>query len=435
MMRRPLRMTLYGLAGVLAVVAALAAWVAWRNVAGEELLDSAEAPTMAVAADKTEVARGAYLARAGNCMACHTARGAAPWAGGRGIETPFGIIYSSNLTTDESTGLGRWTRGEFWRAMHHGRSRDGRLLYPAFPYTSFTQVTRADSDALYSYLRTLPPVSQAQPAHTLRFPYNLTASLAVWRALYFTPATFKPEPSQPASWNRGAYLVRGLGHCAACHSARDALGGSEDPLGLAGGLIPVQNWYAPSLSDAAEAGVAGWPQAEVVQLLKSGIAPRGQVSGPMNEVVLFSTQHLSDEDLTAMATYLQALPQQTAPARDEAPPRAPRAMSARGAEIYENRCAQCHGAKGEGVAGAYPRLAGNRAVTLDNTANLVQTVLYGGFGPATPGNPKPFGMPPYVLALDSEEIAAVLTHVRSQWGNQAAPVTPVEVNRVRGGAQ
>ncbi len=397
--------------------------------------------TAAAAAPRSEqvaraelVTRGAYLARAGNCATCHTARGGAAWAGGRAIETPFGTVYAGNITPDRATGIGGWSASEFWRALHEGKSRDGRLLYPAFPYTSYTQVSRADADALYAYLMSLPPVAQANTPHALRWPYNTQAALWAWRALYFSPGGYAPDAKQSAEWNRGAYLVRGLGHCAACHTARNALGASSNTLDLAGGLIPAQNWYAPSLTSTSEAGVTDWPQADIARLLKTGSAPRASVLGPMAEVVQHSTQHLSDADLNAMAHYLKTLP--AAPARQLAEPPAPSAsIASRGAKLYEQHCAQCHGEQGEGVANAYPRLAGNRAVTLHSSANLVQVVLNGGFAPATPGNPRPYGMPPYVLVLNDADTAAVLSHIRNAWGNRAAPVSELDVSRQRSSAR
>ncbi|MDZ4144769.1 MAG: cytochrome c [Burkholderiales bacterium] len=397
---------------------------------GVDVSEAQIAPAMA-----EQVARGAYLARAGNCAACHTARGGLPYAGGRGIDTPFGTVFASNLTPDATHGLGQWTPAQFWRALHHGRSRDGRLLYPAFPYTSTTLVTRADSDALLAYLQSLPPAAQASPPHTLRWPFSTQAALAVWRTLYFSPGAFQPDPAKPVAWNRGAYLVRGLGHCAACHSERNALGAMQDASDLAGGLIPMQNWYAPSLALSAEAGVAHWPDAEVVHLLKTGIAAQGSATGPMAEVVLGSTQYLNDADLTAMATYLKTLATDApaAPATRLPPPPPPPAQpgDAATAKLYEQHCADCHGARGEGIPGAYPALADNRAVTMASPVNLVQIVLHGGFAPATQGNPRPFGMPPFMLVLNEHEIAALLTHIRTQWGNEAGAVSELDVLRVR----
>ncbi len=379
------------------------------------------------------VDKGAYLARAGNCMLCHTRRGGDAYAGGRAIETPFGTVYSSNLTPDRATGIGNWTSVDFWRAMHEGRSRDGRLLYPAFPYTSFTQVTQDDADALFAYLRSLPAVSQTNLPHALRWPYDSQVALAAWRTLYFKPKAFQADPAQDAAWNRGAYLVRSLGHCSACHTPRNLLGAVDDSQDLSGGPIPMQSWYAPSLVLSSEAGLGQWRTADIVQLLQTGVSASASVSGPMAEVVLHSTQYLSEPDLHAIAVYLKSLPQ-VEPASSASTAGAGSAASLQGAGIYDTHCAQCHGDDGQGVPGAYPALAGNRAVLMANTANLVQVVLYGGFSPATKGNPRPFGMPPYKLELNDRAVAAVLTHIRSAWGNQGAAVNELEVTRHRDAA-
>lgn len=422
------------------VFGALAAGVVALNLRGEGNLSAeiAAAQPAAQSASAELLARGAYLARAGNCMACHTARGGEPYAGGRGIDTPFGTVYSSNLTPDDQTGLGRWSAPAFWRAMHHGRSADGRLLVPAFPYTSTTQVTRADSDALYAYLRSLPPVSQPARPNDLRFPFNTQAALAVWRALYFQPSEFQSDAARSAEWNRGAYLVQGLGHCNACHAHRNALGGTTGPLDLGGGLIPVQNWYAPSLTDSREASVADWTEAEIVALLKTGVVDRhgalNVASGPMGEVVLRSTQHLSDADLGAMAVYLKTLGQTQGDMQAAAPAVAVTGQSPaddRGATLYADHCASCHGERGEGVSGAYPALAGNRAVSMAVPANLVRIVLEGGFAPATAGYPRPYGMPPFAQTFSNDDVAAVLTHLRRSWGNSAEAVTPLDVLQYR----
>ncbi len=423
--------------GITAALLAVAALVWALNVQGEV---NVTAPVATPAPSAAVVARGAYLALAGNCMGCHTVPGGERYAGGRGIATPFGTVFTSNLTPDKNTGIGNWSAAHFWRALHNGRSKSGRLLYPAFPYTSYTQVTREDSDALFAYLSGLPAVEQSNKPHALRFPYQSQAALAVWRALYFSPTAFEADTQRSAEWNRGAYLVRGLGHCGACHTARNALGASREGLDLAGGLIPMQNWYAPSLASAQEAGVADWDREHIVRLLQTGVSPRGSVNGPMAEVVLGSTRHLTPQDLGAMAQYLKELP--PAPprppgpvARRQAAPLVSAAIQEKGARLYEKNCAQCHGDTGRGQSvgdiKVYPALAGNRAVTLPQTANLVQMVLNGGYAPATEGNPRPFGMPPFVLVLDDSDVAAVLTHIRSAWGNQASAVTPLEVNRIR----
>jgi mono/diheme cytochrome c family protein len=406
---------------------ALLALVLFLNFRGEDAVH--EAMPLAPPAAQS-VARGAYLARAGNCVTCHTERGGAPFAGGRAIETPFGTIYTSNITFDRTSGIGNWSPDHFWRALHNGRAKNGRLLYPAFPYPNYTAITRADSDAIYDYLRSLAPVERTNTAHRLRWPYSTQAALAVWRALYFRPGVHEDEPARTAEWNRGAYLVRGLGHCNACHGPRNALGANSDMMDLSGGLIPMQNWYAPSLTSPAQAGVGDWEPAEIERLLQTGVARRGTVLGPMAEVVLHSTQYLSASDRHAMAIFLKDLPQ-----GEEGPAAPALAMGARmaqrGAQLYDRHCTQCHGKNGEGVPGAYPALAGNRAVVMPITANLVQVVLNGGFAPATAGNPRPFGMPPYATVLSDADVAAVISHIRSSWGNHAGAIGEYSVSQQR----
>lgn len=413
---------------LLVVLLGLAALVWMYNFWGGARIRDAAPRTPPV---PEQVARGAYLARVGNCMLCHTERGNPSYAGGRPIDTPFGTVYSSNITPDAETGIGSWSAAHFRRALHEGRSRDGHLLYPVFPYTHTTRVTDADADALFDYLRSLPPVNRPNRQHRLRWPYSSQAALAVWRALYFRPEKHVDDAAQTPEWNRGAYLVQGLAHCGACHSARTALGGIREALDLSGGLIPMQNWYAPSLASPSEAGVADWPVQDIVQLLATGSSRRGTVLGPMAEVVLHSTQYLEPSDLRAVAVYLKSLP----PAPTDTDPReVPRASSGvleRGGKLYEQHCASCHGDQGQGVPGAYPALAGNRAVTMPMTANLVQVVLHGGFPPATRGNPRPFGMPPFATTLSDADVAAVVSYIRSAWNNRAAPVSELAVGQQR----
>ena len=214
-------------AAAVATAALAAIAVVALNIRGDA---HSAAHDSSVALTPERVQRGAYLARAGNCAACHTERGGAAYAGARAIATPFGTVYSSNLTPDATDGIGTWSAGDFWRALHNGRSRNGRLLVPAFPYPNYAQVTREDSDALYAFLRTLPAVRQPNRRHELRFPYDGQIALAVWRALFFRPEVFEAQPGKTAEWNRGAYLVRGLGHCSACHSTRNALGANHVPI-------------------------------------------------------------------------------------------------------------------------------------------------------------------------------------------------------------
>jgi mono/diheme cytochrome c family protein len=386
------------------------------------------------AASEDAVDRGRYLVRAGNCFSCHTARGGEPYAGGRPVPTPFGTLYSSNITPDPETGIGRWSAEDLWRALHEGKSPDGSLLYPAFPYTHYTKLRRSDSDAMFAYLRTVADARHANRPHEMRFPYDKRPLLAGWRALYFDRGTYKENPKQTQQWNRGAYLVEGLGHCSACHATRSAWGGVQRQ-DIGGGLIPVLNWYAPSLASDRETGLGAWEVAEIVELLKTGVAPRGAVFGPMAEVVRDSLQHLTEEDLVAMAVYLKSQ-------RDDEDPdakggalvsREQRAqMMKQGARLYGEHCAACHHASGEGVPRIYPPLAGNQAILMRNPVNAIRITLNGGFPPSTQGNPRPYGMPPFAHQLGDREVAAVLTYIRGAWGNRAAPVSPAEVADGRG---
>ncbi|TFW23143.1 cytochrome c [Massilia arenosa] len=405
---------------VLAVIGVVAAWPRAQHVPSRSPEDWAATPA--------NIQRGAYLAHVGDCAACHTVRGGAEYAGGRAIETPFGRLYAPNITADRTHGLGNWSADDFWNALHNGRSRDGHLLYPAFPYPNYTRVTRADSDALYAYLRSVPPAAVPNRAHQLTFPYNQQVALMGWRLLYFRPEVYQPVPERGPVWNRGAYLVEGLGHCSACHSARDRFGGSA--AGLEGGLIPMLGWYAPSLNSPREAGLAEWPVEHIAQLLRTGVAPRATVVGPMAEVVRASLQHLSDQDTIAMAMYLKALPPREAPA-GAAPEPVPEVVLQQGKQIYADRCLDCHGADGRGLPPHYPPLAGNAALTVANPVNAIRIVLNGGFAPGTAGNPRPYGMVPYGPVLSDAEVAAVLTYARNSWGNRGEMVDPREVNRYR----
>jgi mono/diheme cytochrome c family protein len=419
-MKKTILLGLALIAGLLLLAAAIA-WPRDEFVASSS--PAAYAPT------PENIARGAYLAKAGDCMACHTARGGQPYAGGRAIDTPFGRLVAPNITADREHGIGAWSADDFWRALHNGKSRDGRLLYPAFPFTSYTKVTRADADALYAFMHSVTPQAAPRQPHELRFPYNQQFMLAGWRLLYFKPAVFAEVKTQTAQWNRGAYLVDGLGHCVACHSSRNPLGASQG--GLSGGLIQTLGWYAPSLTSDAEAGLGSWEVPHIVDLLQTGISPRATVFGPMAEVVQQSLQHLSAEDATAMAVYLKALPEDKPPPLDM--PTGPQVdqVMAQGKSLYENHCIECHGADGKGLPPHYPPLGGNRALTMADSVNPIRIVLNGGFAPGTKGNPRPYGMPPFSHVMDDHEVAAVVSYLRGTWGNKAPPVTASQVNKYR----
>lgn len=398
---------------------------AWLNQPDLDL-DPIAPPTLASATTE-QVRAGEYLIRAGNCVGCHTAQGGAPFAGGKAIETPFGAVYSSNLTPHDETGLGRWTDADFYRAMRHGRSKDDRWLSPTFPYSSYTNLTRADSDAMFAWLRALPPVDQAQPAATLRPPYELQLATRIWRALYFRPA----KDADIAAMDRGQYLVEGLGHCAACHTPRDSRGGPIAAQRYMGGEVPGLGWDALPLAGYADDSRD--PEGlELATLLKTGVNMRGAVAGPMAEVVFHSLQHLRDDDIAAIVDYLRRLPKAERPAA----PRVPQvsdeqraALRKQGAAIYGEHCADCHGDDGEGRPRQYPALAGSRLVNAVSATNALRLTLEGGFPPATDGNPYPYGMPPFSHQISRADIAAVLTYIRSEWGNDAPAVSVVEVER------
>lgn len=425
-MKRVLLVIAVGAAVLLGVVALL---LRTPEATTETVVLPSAAPMPPHADLAAQIERGAYLARAGDCAACHTQRGGEPYAGGRAIPTPFGTFYSPNITPDAQTGIGLWSADDFWRAMHEGRSRDGSPLYPVFPYTNYTRVTREDADALFVYLKSLAPVAQARREHELKFPYQFRPLLLGWRLLFFRPGVYEPDAQQSAEWNRGAYLVQGLGHCSACHESRNALGASRAQ--PAGGL--VLNWYAPSLSVTADAGVQDWAVHDIAALLKTGVAPQASTLGPMAEVVYESLQHLSDADIQAMAVYLKDLPAVEVASKERRAPRDLEAVSARGEKLYAEHCASCHGDDGRGRAPAAPALAGNRALTADVVVNPIRVLLYGGYAPGTAGNPQPYGMPPFVHTLDDQQIADVLTYTRNAWGNQARAVSSADVARHRAG--
>src|SRR3569833_1319708 len=276
---------------------------------------AAQAPAPAPAqTEAASIAKGDYLARAGDCTACHTASEGKLFAGGRAMPTPFGTIYTSNITPDAKTGIGKWSADDFYKTMHEGRFPDGGLIYPAMPFASYTKVTRADSDAIFAYLRSIPPVRQKNHEHDLRFPYNNRQLFLGWRTLFFSEGEYKTNLNKSAEWNRGAYLVEGLGHCGMCHSPINALGGSSQSDAFKGGLIPMQNWYAPSLTSNREAGLGDWSIKDITDLLQTGVSARGVVYGPMAEVVHNSLQYLTDEDARAMAVYLKGIAEGSASA-------------------------------------------------------------------------------------------------------------------------
>lgn len=412
---------------VLAVL--LAGWIVFHGNSQSVPREAGKVDAAALK-DPALIAKGQYLATVGDCAACHTTQGGIAYAGGRVLATPFGSITAPNITPDHATGLGDWSFEDFWQALHSGKGRHGELLYPVFSYTSYTKVHRDDALAIFAYLQSLPATNNPASPLGLSFPYNVRNSLKAWRALYFKEGEYQVEPSKSASWNRGAYLVQGLGHCNECHIARDSLGGARDDAALSGGQIPEQNWYAPDLSTQANGGLQGWSEQDIVDLLKTGKSSRGTAFGPMAEVVARSTQHMQDDDLRSIAEYLRSLPPRPTMKPVELPYDT-KALADRGKDVYEKQCTDCHGKDGKGVDGVYPPLDGNSSVNEPTGINATRVVLLGGFPPATQGNSRPYSMPPFAQQLNDADVAAVVTYIRTSWSNRALPVRERDVSTFR----
>jgi mono/diheme cytochrome c family protein len=406
---------------------AVALLLAAPSLIGANVASASEASSAAVE-------RGKYLALAGNCAACHTAPEGAAFAGGLAFETPFGTIYSTNITPDPDTGIGKWTSEQFLQALRQGVRANGEHLYPVFPYTSFTKITDADAAALFAYLKSLPAVGSNAPANDMSFPYSQRWLMAAWNAMFFTEGPYQPDPKKSAVWNRGAYLVEGLGHCSACHSPRNFLGAESSDAAFTGGVyndkIPggaVRQWSAPNLT-AASTGLAAWPVAEIAAYLKTGKNAHTVTFGPMNDVIMNSTRHLSDADLTAMATYLKSL---QANFGDVGAPASADVMQA-GSTVYDVHCGTCHLPTGLGSADTGPALAGSLVVQANDPSSLINVILH---GPQLPEPAPDLGhwqpMEAYGEKLTDEEVAQLASYVRNSWDNKGGAVTPEQVAKQR----
>jgi mono/diheme cytochrome c family protein len=364
-------------------------------------------------------ARGKYLAVLGDCRGCHTTSGRAPYSGGRGFSAQFGTVYSSNITPDRETGIGDWTKDQFYRALHEGLSADGRHLYPAFPYVYFTRITRDDSDALFAYLKTLKPVHAVKPKDRLGFPFNIRSGLMAWNALFLDKTPFNPDPARSPAWNRGAYIVNGLGHCGECHTPKNALFGDEKGNAFTGET--VNDWFSANLTGSERDGLGKWSVGEIVQYLKAGRNVHAVASGSMQEIVTVSTSLMNDGDLTAIAEYLKSLPPQKATSPK---PPAPDQMQ-RGQAVFVQHCALCHTANG--IA---PLLAGNTLVQGRKPVTVLKIVLGGSQAPSTTNARPGYSMPGFA-ALSDDEIADVATYIRNDWGNRASAVSAKDVRALR----
>lgn len=372
------------------------------------------------------IARGKALTVAADCAGCHTADPARPFAGGKRIDTPFGGIYSPNLTPDRDTGLGAWSDEDFRRALRDGVAPGGARYYPAFPYPYFTKLTREDIVAIRAYLQTLAPVHSVTPPPELRWPLNYRILMRAWNGLFFRSGLFEPNQSKSAQWNRGAYLVQSAAHCGACHTPKNMFGADKPGRAYGGGL--VQGWFAPRLDSAPRGGLKSWSADDLVEYLQSGRNGRSHADGPMAEVVVDSTSKMSDGDVRAIATYLKDLPAGT-PEPLVAPP--PPTQMADGEKLYRGACIACHEVDGSGSPRIYPPLPGNANLQSADAASTLRIILDGAETVTTPRAPNSGSMPAYSAKLSDQQIADVATYIRNSWGNAAPAVTSAEVAAAR----
>lgn len=380
------------------------------------------------AQDFGKIERGHYLATVGDCAGCHDEPGGGkPMAGGMAIETPFGTVTASNITPDKDTGIGAWTDSQFARALTEGIRRDGAHLFPAMPYPYYTKVSHDDILAIRAYLSTLPAVQHKAAGNALPFPLDVRAGMAAWNEVNFTPGPFKPDPNKSAEWNRGAYLVEGLGHCGACHTPKGPTGGDKTGDAYQGGNL--QGWFAPEIADGRPRGLGAWSVDEIVQYLKTGHNKITAATGPMADVVTRSTSRMTDGDLHAVAAYLKTL---KGSGNDTPKPVASsdKAMKA-GTAIFGDECAACHTRHGTGSPRLFPSLAGSASVQSKDPTSLIRIVLDGTRSVGTQGAPTSPAMPGFAWILNDNEAAAVLTYIRNSWGNAAPAVDSGQVNDVR----
>jgi mono/diheme cytochrome c family protein len=371
------------------------------------------------------IEHGRYLATLADCTACHTNHGKGkPFAGGRPIETPFGIIVAPNITPDRETGIGNWTDEQFDNAVRRGVRADGSRLFPAMPYAYYTKMSRDDVKAIRAYLATVPAVKNSVIANQLPFPINLRLNMHVWDMLYFREGQFQPNPDKSPDWNRGAFLVTGPGHCGACHTPKNLLGADKKSAALQGGQI--QDWFAPDITNDQAHGLASMSTEDIAALLKTGHNQEATVTGPMAEEVDDASSHFKDEDLKAIATYLKSLPGsgEKATPLDPSDPR----MIA-GKAIFRDTCSACHGLDGNGVANLFPALAKAPSVRSKDPTSAIRVVLRGARSVATSAEPTAPAMPSYAWQLHDDQVAAVITYIRNSWGKAASPVSADDVSK------
>ncbi len=369
---------------------------------------------------------GKYLTILGDCAGCHTDTDGQLYAGGRALISPLGTFYTSNITPDRETGIGNWTADDFWQALHDGRSRNRGHLYPAMPYPHYTMYSRADSDAMFAYLQGLPPVSNVPPKNEIPFPLNMRFLMVIWNALYLTKGEYVPDPAKSAQWNRGAYLVKGPGHCDDCHTPKNFLYANRESLALSGNL--VENWWASDLTADDREGLGAWSAPDIVEYLKTGRNRHLMAAGSMAVIVTASTSQMRDDDLAAIAAYLKDL----SPVIEQQalPEPAPSAMNA-GRKQFRKHCQDCHNYDGTGVPRRYPTLAGATTVQARDPTTIIRIILEGMEPPAISARPDDEPMPAYAKKMTDDEIADVTTYMRNAWGNRASAVSAQQVQDLR----
>jgi mono/diheme cytochrome c family protein len=381
------------------------------------------------------VERGAYLARAADCEACHSSQGGKNYAGGLAIRLPFGTLYSTNITPDKETGIGNYSDQDFLNAVHRGIRRDGARLYPAMPFTSYTYMTDADALAIKAYLFSLPPVVAAAPANTLKFPFNQRWAMNFWSALFNPDSRFEPDGSQGGEWNRGAYLAEALAHCGECHTPRNLAFALNNRQKFAGAV--TAGWRAFNISSDKSTGVGAWSDKDLASYLALGHATgHGTASGPMGEAVDHSFSLLTPEDIRAVVAYVRTvpaiastdLPATLAPVAPPSPRDGGHSADARGKMVFEGACASCHGWTGESAISPLATLTGTWAVNDPSATNVVQIVI-SGTRRHTPADA--ISMPAFGSAYSDVEIAAVANYVTSRFGSKGSRLTAQDVAELR----
>jgi mono/diheme cytochrome c family protein len=375
--------------------------------------------------DAAQLNRGRYLVAAGDCLSCHLREGGEPFAGGLGLNTPFGVIYTSNITPDKDTGIGGWTADQFYRAMHDGKDAQGTDLYPAFPYPWFRRVSREDDDAIFAFLKTLPAVKYTPPKNDLSFPFSVRSFIGIWNTLFLDSHEFQSDASQSAEWNRGAYLVTGLGHCGACHTPKNSFGADKSKLQFHGGNL--DNWVAADLTANTRTGLGDWSADDIAEFLATGRNAHAAAGGAMADVITYSAAHLTDADRRAIAVYMKSVP--ASPMAAASTPDA--AAMRRGAEIYSDACSSCHLENGIGQSRIFPPLGKDAVLQQSDPTGVLHLILSGTQIGVSASRPSALSMPSFAWKLSDQEIADVSTFIRNSWGNQASAVGPADVSALR----